>query len=171
MRWFLLVAATFSALGTGAVAQQTNATRQAAIFLEQILRPWALVLPEWTRDPSGDEWSKATTLCETPARIDTVKPVGNADPIPPPATELFGSLAFYRGKSGLQLLNMSDGVAKLYPDIKVSRTANDTPIYQVGNAAEKITVAIGATPVNGERKVIMAWGNALYLSCRQPSEG
>ncbi len=166
----VLLAVSIAALVQSARAQSaTEQEKQAAVFLERILRPWSLVLKPWDRDATEAEWKTAQADCNTKKTIANPISAGEAENKLPPDSELVGSIAFYRGAKGLQNIEMASGKIEVFPNVQVGRSANGAPAYQISNDQRTIQIAMGKVPVGGKASVVMIFDGGLYLSCRQPA--
>ncbi|MGI9357520.1 MAG: hypothetical protein ACR2PF_20475 [Rhizobiaceae bacterium] len=171
VRGFVSLALAVMVLATLPVAFAQSASQQeqqAAIFLEQILRPWSLVLKPWDRDATSAEWASTKADCMTPKKVESTKPVGDAEDALPPESELFGSLAFYRGAMGLQSIELPGGTIEVFPNVQVGVSQTGAPAYQISNDDRTIQIIIGKVPMAGKPSVMMIFDGGLYLSCRQP---
>lgn len=143
--------------------------KEAALFLERILRPWSQVIPRWDRDPTTKEWQSARVICgqAAPERVN-VQPKGNATASLPPRSERFGHIAFYRGDKGLQMVDWRNGAILMFPNFNAGRAANGAPVYKLHGDGHDIVAALGQTQTDSGEAVVMVFDGGLYLSCRQP---
>ena len=166
---FVLAAMAIATSSTASAQSASQQEQQAAIFLERILRPWSLVLKTWDRDVIDAEWLSAKADCVTPKRVATTRPDAGAENALPPQSELFGSLAFYRGAKGLQSVELPEGTIEVFPNVQVGVSQTGAPAYQISNDNRTIQIAMGKVPVKGKPSVVMIFDGGLYLSCRQPT--
>ncbi len=162
----ILLASPLQTLAQSATEQE----KQAAVFLERVLRPWSLVVKPWNRDVTEAEWATARTDCVTPKAVADPMPVGEAEDKLPPRSELLGSTAFYRGAIGLQSVDIATGKMEVFPNVQVGRSQNGAPAYQISNDERTIQIAMGKVPAGEESAVVMLFDGGLYLSCRQPAD-
>lgn len=167
----LILAVLMGAVFTNGWAQNESApsVRQSAIFLEQIVGAWALVLPKWDRDPTSQDWQTARTSCA--AQVSNFAPVliENASLEPPSPGLMFGDLIFYRGPDGLQQYEMSSNEARLFPQLRIGQTRSGSPAYQISGSGGQIVVTIGKIPSDHEAEIVLVRGGELYMKCTQRS--
>ncbi len=169
---FAALSISITVWSTIAVAQSRDATdqsaiRQSAIFLEQVVGPWALILPKWNVDPTSDDWKTARQSCLAPLAAQNPEVVKDADPKIPPKDMLFGSLVYYRGADGLQQYSAADNQIRSYPNLRVGRSNSGAPVYEISGSGGKVIINIGKINSDSGSAIVMVRENALLLRCKQ----
>ncbi len=146
-----------------------SAIRQSAVFLEQIVGAWATVLPKWDEDPTDDDWRAARQFCLTPLTAQSPAVVKDADPTFPSKDMLFGTLIYYRGVDGLQQYSAAQNEIRSYPNLRVGRSNNGAPVYEISGSGGNIIINIGKIDSDAGPAIVMVRENALLFRCKQTS--
>lgn len=159
----LLISATCG--NSWAQDESSQTVRQSAVFLEQIVGAWAIVLPKWDRDPSSDDWQKARANCSVAVSDFAPNTIEDASAAPPSPGHLYGNLIYYRGPDGLQQYDRSRNEARLFPELRVGKARNGSPVYQISGSGGQIVVTIGKVPSDQQPEIVLIRGSELYLKC------
>lgn len=167
----LILAALIGTVFTDCYAQDeaSPSVRQSAIFLEQIVGGWALVLRTWDRDPTQQDWQTARASCAVPISDFAPDPIENASIEPPSPGLLFGNLIYYRGPDGLQQYELSSNEARLFPQLRIGQTGSGSPAYQISGSGGQIVVTIGKIPSDKESEIVLVRGGELFMKCTKRS--
>ena len=171
--FLVLVAAVWT---SSTFAQETGqaSIRQSAVFLEQIVGSWGMVLKKWDRDATTEDWKAARQNCQEPVDAASAELIAGAAAEEMPQAYASGSIVYYRAAQGLQQFNAVDNQILLYPNLRIGRNQSGIA-YQISGLADfglkNLIITIGKVQTDSGVEVVMVHDGALLLKCQQPTDG